>query len=525
MPPSRIEPDGLSVPSSPDVGNLENGFCAGINPKKICCIGAGYVGGPTMAMIAKFCPDIEVWVTDISEPRINAWKTDNLPIYEPGLLEIVQECRGRNLFFSTDCEAKVQECDIIFVSVNTPTKSAGIGAGQAANLMYWEKVGRMIGRVSTRNKIVVEKSTVPVRTAAALHRVLTAGPGNAKFVILSNPEFLAEGTAIKDLTNPDRILIGGPQHAVGIQCIETLVKVYANWVPREKIITTNLWSSELSKLVANAFLAQRVSSINAISQLCVKTGADVDEVAHAVGFDSRIGSKFLKASIGFGGSCFQKDILNLVYLCEQFGLQPVADYWRTVVDMNECQKRQFTTNIIEELFNTVDDKKIAIFGFAFKKDTGDVRETPAVTVCDLLLADGANLQVWDPKVKEHDAIHELKIHKVPVEEAQKKGKLTFCSSVEQAVVDAHAIVILTEWDEFKTYDYGRFLMKMQQPAFIFDGRNILSDQAQNLADMGYIVHGVGKRVLKRVGPQKPGAEPGDFSPRTPLGLGDITAGF
>lgn len=484
-PSDAVTDDDYSVVPTTD-GQSGSSFIKGIKKTKICCVGAGYVGGPTMAMIAKHCKHIEVWVVDISEARINAWNSDKLPIYEPGLWEVVQECRGNNLFFSTQVEAKLCECDIIFVSVNTPTKKSGLGSGRAADLKYWESVGRTIAKVATRDKIIIEKSTVPVRTAAALDRVLNSGHNDTRFVILSNPEFLAEGTAIKDLSKPDRILIGGPRNTAGNDSINALVDIYANWVPRENILTTNLWSSELSKLVANAFLAQRVSSINAISQLCEKTGADVDEVANAIGMDSRIGPKFLKASIGFGGSCFQKDILNLVYICEQFGLTEVAEYWSQVVKINDHQKDTFTKKIIESMFNTVSDKKIAIFGFAFKKDTGDVRETPAVRVCELLMQDGAVCQVYDPKVERDDALREFDMHGIEV-----KPKLfKTCVSPEEAVTDAHAIVVLTEWDCFKTYDYKHMFKIMMKPAFIFDGRNTLDHK--ELKSIGFECHSIGR---------------------------------
>jgi len=458
-----------------------------IRVNKICCIGAGYVGGPTMATIALKCPHIQVTIVDMNEARIAAWNSDDLPIYEPGLAEIVKACRGKNLFFSTDVKKGIQEADIIFASVNTPTKVRGMGAGRAADLCYIESVGRTIAEHANGDKIVIEKSTVPVRTAAALERVLSANESATnRFWILSNPEFLAEGTAMKDLDKPDRVLIGGQQTREGLQAVNVLVDIYANWVPTAKILTTNLWSSELSKLVANAMLAQRVSSINSISCLCEQTGADVGEVARAIGADSRIGPKFLNASIGFGGSCFQKDILNLVYICESFGLKEVADYWQQVVDMNEYQKKTFTNRIIKTLFNTVTNKKIAVFGFAFKKDTGDVRETPAITVCHMLMQDGARVHVYDPKVKREDAIREFKYHGMEVDDKQ----LIFENSPAEAVQDAHAVVVLTEWDEFKTYDYADFHKKMLKPAFLFDGRNMLKHT--ELESIGFEVHTLGK---------------------------------
>merc|ERR1712176_1069659 len=393
---------------------------------------------------------------------------------------------GRNLFFSTDVQGSIQAADVIFASVNTPTKIRGVGAGRAADLRYIESVGRTVAQYANRPKIIIEKSTVPVKTAEALERVVSANTGAHTFWILSNPEFLAEGTAMKDLSAPDRVLIGGPTCTEGVAAANVLVDIYANWVPREKILTTNLWSSELSKLVANAMLAQRVSSMNSISQLCEKTGADVSEVSRAIGADSRIGPKFLNASVGFGGSCFQKDILNLVYICEQFGLSEVAAYWQQVVDMNEYQKRTFTQRIINTLFNTVTNKKIAVFGFAFKRDTGDVRETPAVTVCHMLMEDGANVHVYDPKVDREDAIREFEDHAMKV----KDEKLLFTRSAEEAADGAHAIIVLTEWDEFKRYNYRNFYEKMLKPAFLFDGRNMLNHG--ELESIGYEVHTLGK---------------------------------
>merc|ERR1712045_921346 len=424
---------------------------------------------------------------DLNEARIAAWNSDDLPIYEPGLEEVVKRCRGKNLFFSTDVKGAIQEADIIFASVNTPTKIKGVGAGRAADLRFIESVGRTVAQYANRSKIVIEKSTVPVRTAEALTQVISAnGQSGHTFWILSNPEFLAEGTAMRDLDAPDRVLIGGPTSADGLAAAGVLADIYANWVPRERILTTNLWSSELSKLVANAMLAQRVSSMNSISQLCEKTGADVQEVSRAIGADSRIGSKFLGASVGFGGSCFQKDILNLVYICESEGLHEVAKYWQQVVEMNEHQKLTFAGKIISSLFNTVTCKKIAILGFAFKKDTGDVRETPAISVCNMLLQDGAIVTVYDPKVKKEDALIEFKYHNMQVDES----RLVFSRTPEEAVDGAHALVVLTEWDEFKTYNYQEFFNSMMKPAFLFDGRSILDLSA--LEDIGFEVHAIGK---------------------------------
>lgn len=452
---------------------------------KICCIGAGYVGGPTMAKIAQKCADIEVVVVDINGERIGAWQTDELPVYEPGLLEVVREARGRNLFFSTDVDAAIESSDIIFISVNTPTKGYGIGAGKAADLRYVEKCARQIARVAKSDKIIVEKSTLPVRTAESIKRILDASGSHRRFQVLSNPEFLAEGTAMKDLENPDRVLIGGETNGEGTAAVKTLVDIYARWVPRGNIITTNLWSSELSKLTANAFLAQRISSINAMSALCEATGADVDEVGYAIGRDSRIGPKFLKASVGFGGSCFQKDILNLVYLCSHFGLSEVADYWESVVLMNDYQKRRFSRRIVSTLFNTVSGKKIAIFGFAFKKDTNDTRESAAIHVCRDLLEEGAELAIFDPQVSHEQILRDLGL------EAGSPG-VTLHREPYEAANGAHAIALLTEWDSLREdqTDYARIFASMEKPAFFFDGRNLVDLEV--LRAIGFEAHGIGK---------------------------------
>lgn len=459
---------------------------------KICCIGAGYVGGPTMAMIAKQCPDISVHVVDLNQDRINAWNSSDLPVYEPGLDEVVGEARGRNLTFSTEVNAAIQEADMIFISVNTPTKTFGMGAGRAANLEFIEKCARQIAEVSTGHKIVVEKSTLPVRTAEAVKRILSNAGNKATFDVLSNPEFLAEGTAVQDLLAPDRVLIGGESQ----QAISALVDVYANWVPKDRILTTNLWSSELSKLTANAFLAQRVSSINSISALCEATGADVDEVARAIGTDSRIGPKFLKASVGFGGSCFQKDILNLVYLCEHFGLDECAAYWDQVVSMNDHQKRRFGQKIVRTLFNTVSDKKIAMWGWAFKKNTNDTRESAAIYVCRDLLLERARVEIYDPQVPESTIRADLKyvLQDENGELSSYKQSLidnvTVVSDAYTAAKDAHAIAVMTEWDEFRELDYASIYQDMPQPAFVFDGRNILDRGL--LTKLGFEVHAIGK---------------------------------
>lgn len=465
---------------------------------KICCIGAGYVGGPTMAVIALKCPAIEVAVVDISAPRIAAWNSDQLPIYEPGLDEIVKQCRGKNLFFSTAVEKHVSEADIIFVSVNTPTKTQGLGAGKAADLTYWESAARMIADVSKSNKIVVEKSTVPVKTAEAIEKILTHNSKGIKYQILSNPEFLAEGTAIEDLFSPDRVLIGGRETPDGQKATQALKEVYAHWVPEDRIITTNLWSAELSKLAANAFLAQRISSVNAMSALCEATGANISEVAHAVGKDTRIGPKFLNASVGFGGSCFQKDILNLVYICECNGLTEVANYWKQVIKVNDYQKNRFVNRVVSSMFNTVSGKKIAILGFAFKKDTGDTRETPAIDVCKGLLGDKAQLSIYDLQVTEDQIRRDLSmkkfdwdhpIHLQPMSPAAVK-EVSVVWDAYEATKGAHGICILTEWDEFKTLDYKKIFDNMQKPAFLFDGRNVVD--VEKLREIGFIVYSIGK---------------------------------
>mmetsp|Transcript_7715 Transcript_7715/g.11039 ORF Transcript_7715/g.11039 Transcript_7715/m.11039 type:complete len:477 (-) Transcript_7715:214-1644(-) len=459
---------------------------------KICCMGAGYVGGPTMAVIAQKCPKIRVCVVDLSKKQIDAWNSQSLPIYEPGLLEVVNEGRDRNLFFSTDIDEEIEKADIVFISVNTPTKTKGIGAGRAANIKNCELCARKIADVATSDKIVVEKSTVPVRTAQAVSRVLSCNEKGLNFQVLSNPEFLAEGTAIGDLTAPDRVLIGGQQTPEGLKAAETLVSVYANWVPRDQILTTNLWSSELSKLVANAFLAQRVSSINSISALCEATGADVSEISRAVGMDDRIGKRFLQSSVGFGGSCFQKDILNLVYLCETYGLDECAAYWNQVVAMNDYQKNRFSRKIVAKMFNTVTGKKIAILGYAFKKDTGDVRETPAMFVVRDLLDEQANIHVYDPEVSREDMWTEMDytcgINKDNTPRLEESVTTSDCPY--KACDGAHALCILTEWDQFKTLDYERIYKSMAKPAFVFDGRNILD--SETLRKIGFEVHSVGK---------------------------------
>ncbi|HUH52343.1 MAG TPA: nucleotide sugar dehydrogenase [Flavobacterium sp.] len=461
--------------------------------KNICCIGAGYVGGPTMSVLAYQCPDIKVTVVDLNENRINQWNDKDvtkIPIYEPGLSDVVAEARGRNLFFSTDVETAIQEADMIFISVNTPTKTYGSGKGMAADLKYIELAARQIARLSTSDKIIVEKSTLPVRTASAIKDILDNTGNGVKFQILSNPEFLAEGTAVTDLLNPDRVLIGGDTStAEGNEAIQTLVDIYGRWVGAKHILTTNVWSSELSKLTANAFLAQRVSSINAISEICEKTEADVNEVAKAIGMDTRIGNKFLKASVGFGGSCFQKDILNLVYIAKSYGLDEVADYWEQVIIMNDHQKNRFSRNIVKTLYNTVSDKKIAFLGWAFKKDTNDTRESAAIYIADNLIDEQANIAVYDPKVEAHQIYFDLDY--LETREADRnKQRVTSYKDPYQATDGAHAIAVLTEWDEFKEYDWKRIYDGMLKPAFVFDGRNLLDKD--KLEEIGFVYQGIGK---------------------------------
>ncbi len=459
----------------------------GVRTKKILCIGAGYVGGPTMAMIAYKCPDHIITVTDINGDRIAAWNSDNLPIYEPGLDEIVKETRGRNLFFDTDIPRLIEENDIIFVSVNTPTKTFGVGAGMASDLQNVEKTARTILKYAKTSKIVIEKSTLPVRTALAMQRIFSTSKSDIKFEVLSNPEFLAEGTAINDLEFPDRVLIGCDNSEKGLEACALLKDLYARWIPFEKIIVSNLWSSELSKLVANAFLAQRVSSINSISALCENTGADIEEVARAVGADSRIGSRFLNAGVGFGGSCFTKDILNLVYLCRHYGLNEVADYWEGVIKINTFQQHRFVTNILNAMFNTLAGKKICLLGFAFKANTGDTRESPAYYIAKRLLEENVELVISDPKALEN-AKRDLSDY---------GEKVKFILDPYEAAEGCHAIAVLTEWELYKDLDYQKIFDSMIKPAFLFDGRNIVD--SEKCFNIGFNVYPMGKEALHNFG--------------------------
>ncbi len=462
--------------------------------KNICCIGAGYVGGPTMAVIALKCPDINVNVVDINQERIDAWNDsnlDNLPVYEPGLAEVVSKARGKNLFFSTDIDRHIDESEMIFIAVNTPTKTYGEGKGQAADLKYVELCARKIAEVSNNDKIVVEKSTLPVRTAETVKIILDKTGRGVKFDVLSNPEFLAEGTAINDLFKSDRVLIGGDETESGKIAVNKLVNIYKNWIPEEKIYTTNVWSSELSKLVANAFLAQRISSINSISALCEETEADVEEVAKAIGMDSRIGNKFLKASVGFGGSCFQKDILNLVYIAKSLGLNEVSEYWNQVVKINNYQKQRFAKKIMKALYNTVSEKKITLLGWAFKKNTNDSRESAAIYIADYLIENGAKIHVYDPQVNEQRMLSDLEFLNTRTLKENKKA-LIYHSDPLEACKNSHAIAIITEWDEFKAYEWEKIYSNLIKPAKIFDGRNILNKA--ELESLGFEVYSIGKAV-------------------------------
>jgi len=458
----------------------------------ICCIGAGYVGGPTMSVIAQKNPSIKVTVVDVNQARIDAWNSedlDKLPIFEPGLDAVIAEARDRNLFFSTNVDSAITEADMIFISVNTPTKTYGAGKGMAADLQYVELCARQIAKLATTDKIVVEKSTLPVKTAQAIKDILENTGTGVNFEILSNPEFLAEGTAIQDLEAPDRVLIGGDQTENGLKAIQNLVDIYATWVPKDQIITTNLWSSELSKLTANAFLAQRVSSINALTELCESTGANIDDVAKAIGTDSRIGPKFLKASVGFGGSCFQKDILNLVYICKSLGLEEAADYWEQVIIMNNHQRSRFAKQIVTSLYGTVAGKKIGFLGWAFKKDTNDTRESAAIYIADNLIEEQAQIQVFDPKVTATQMYSDLNALNSRTELKNSKF-LEVQDTPYKALKGTHAIAVITEWDEFKAYDWQKIYEGMLKPAFVFDGRNILDKD--HLESIGFIYNAIGK---------------------------------
>ena len=439
--------------------------------KKICCIGAGYVGGPSMAVIAEKCPHITVTVVDINKKRIESWNSENfenLPVFEPGLKEIIKKNRGKNLFFSNNVQKEIESSNMIFLCVNTPTKIRGIGAGKASDLKWLEICANEISTYAKNNTIIVEKSTVPVKTAEILEEILSKSNSGNNFSVLSNPEFLAEGTAINDLLNPDRILIGGKDKI----SIEILSKIYMNWVAPEKIIKTNIWSSELSKLSANAFLAQRISSINSISAICEQTGADVNEVSKSIGTDTRIGSRFLQSGPGFGGSCFKKDILNLIYLCDFYNLPDVSNYWKSVLKINDWQQRRITKTIVEKLFGTVSDKKIAILGFAFKANTNDTRESPSISICHDLLEEGAKLFIHDPKVKS-DQINFILNESITNCANRVEGTWEYSLNIDNAINDAHAIIILTEWEEYSKIKWLDKEDSLKKNIWIFDTRSII----------------------------------------------------
>jgi len=448
--------------------------------KNVCCIGAGYVGGPTMAVIALKCPHINVTVVDVNPEKIKAWNgpLDKLPVYEPGLAEVVKEARGRNLFFSDDIPGNIDKAEMIFMAVNTPTKTEGEGAGMAADLRYFEACARDIAKHSKSDKIVIEKSTLPVRTAEKIKEILEENSTDIHFEILSNPEFLAEGTAIQDLFKSDRVLIGGDETDSGQKAVQTLVDIYANWIPKDKILTTNVWSSELAKLASNAMLAQRISSINSLSALCEKTGANIDELSKAIGMDHRIGPHFLKASVGFGGSCFQKDILNLVYLCKFYGLDEVAEYWHQVVKINDYQKNRFSKKIIDHFGGNLNSKKIGVLGWAFKANTNDTRESASIYVTDNLIKKNGEIHIYDPMVNENQILNDLEslwiIQGIPKQKIEEfKGKIIINNTIEKTLKESNLVVILTEWEEFSKYDWDSLLNSKEESFKIFDGRNIL----------------------------------------------------
>ncbi len=457
-----------------------------MSERTVACIGAGYVGGVTMAVIAAKCPEYKVLVTDIDEEKIKKWNTDDLPIYEPGLLETVQKARGRNLFYVTDVKSCIKEAGIIFVSVNTPTKTFGEGEGKCVDLQFWEKTARDILESSDRGKIVVEKSTLPVKTAEAMKKILESNKKGLKFEVISNPEFLAEGTAIADLETPDRVLIGSSETKEALAARDEIVRIYSHWIPPEKIVTSNIWSSELSKLIANAFLAQRISSINSITPLCEVTGADISEISKAVGLDTRIGGKFLSPSVGFGGSCFKKDILNLVYICESYSLKETAEYWENVLKINEYQQERFFLKMLRTMFNTMAGKKIAVFGLSFKADTDDTRESPAIFLVKKLLAERARVALTDPKA----------LRNAFLAFGDDAEKIELVEDPYKAAENAHAIAVVTEWEVYKKLDYERIFEKMSQPSFIFDGRNILD--GKKLYEIGFNFFALGKPSLIRI---------------------------
>lgn len=445
---------------------------------KICCIGAGYVGGPSMAVMADHSPGVDIHVVDIDQRRIDAWNNLSnapLPVYEPGLQDVLNRVRGRNLHFSTDVAGAIGAADMVFLSVNTPTKQWGHGAGSASDLTFIEQAARQIAAAARGSTIVVERSTLPVRTAEGLGKILGQATG-CHFDILSNPEFMSEGTAIDDLQNPDRVLVGGQSDGP----VQELAGIYGNWVDADRIITTNLWSAELAKLTSNAFLAQRVSSINAIAGLCEATGADVEEVRTAIGADRRIGREFLRPGPGFGGSCFKKDLLNLIYIAEHYGLDEVARYWRAVVDLNGWSAKRISRMIVKTLFGTLRYKRIAVLGFAFKADTNDTRESPSIGICRDLLRDGASLNIHDPRVG-REAIAQLLT--TDDNDSPAAAQFTKVNSVESACDGADAVLILTDWREYRQLDWATLASLMRRPGWVFDtrrGTNLDEAAAQGL---------------------------------------------
>ncbi len=466
------------------------------NIRNICCIGAGFVGGPTMAVIAYKCPELIVNVLDINEKRIQNWNNKDLsklPIYEDGLSEIIEKCRNKNLFFSNEVEKHIQKADMIFISVNTPTKTKGVGAGKASDLKWIEASARLISKYSKSGTIIVEKSTVPVKTAETIDTILRSSEENnnkdhipKKFTVLSSPEFLSEGTAINDLLNPDRVLIGGEDDFA----IKALVNIYNNWIDEEKIFTTDLWSSELSKLIANALLAQRISSINSFSALCENTDANIKDVSQAIGLDKRLGKYFLNAGPGFGGSCFKKDILNLIYICDFYGLKEVSEYWAKVLEINDWQQKRIVTTIVQKLFGTIHGKKLAIFGFAFKANTNDTRESPAINICKRLLEEGSCLSIYDPKVNASKIEEDLAVNQSKSINIEKDAGI-WCSAktINDAVKQADAIIILTEWEEFKNIDWEKIKKMMRSPSWLFDTRSM--NDVKNVREKGFKVWSIG----------------------------------
>ncbi len=463
--------------------------------KNICCLGAGYVGGPSMAIIAEKCLEIKVTVVDLSEERIKKWNDENienLPVYEPGLGEIISKRRNKNLFFSTDIKSAIKSADMIFIAVNTPTKNEGFGAGFASDLTWIESSARQIEEYAEGHTIVIEKSTVPVKTASIIQTLLdskkniSVNAKNKTFTVLSSPEFLAEGSAINDLRFPDRILLGGDDEFA----IKALKDIYKKWIPEEKILVTNLWSSELSKLVANSFLAQRISSINSISALCEVTGAKINEISQSIGSDKRIGNKFLKPGPGFGGSCFQKDILNLVYLCRYYGLDEVANYWEQIINLNNWQRKRISKLIVEKLLNTVNLKKIVILGFSYKPNTNDTRESAAIYICKDLIDNGAKLLIHDPQTTPSQIEKDLcRKQSLNIDE-EINGCWTHTNDINLASFKSDAIVILTEWDAYKNLDWITLTNLMRKPSWIFDTRSIIELHQIEKADVNY--WGIGK---------------------------------